>query len=75
MEHFTPGERVEAVDPSTREWRAGYVLKDEPYARAKCGGAYVMWDLPADAPNWASRGGWQSERTIRRVVNVTIPED
>ena len=67
IKHFVPGTRVEALDPITRQWRIGTVMKDAPYHTRSCstGGAYVNWDLPADAPQEVSRGGWKSQHSIR----------
>ena len=44
IKHFVPGTRVEALDPITRQWRIGTVMKDAPYHTRSCstGGAYVM---------------------------------
>lgn len=70
IQHFTPGELVEALDPISRTWRRGYVASDAPYQTrsTNIGGAYVNWtDLPPNAPQEISRGGWKSERSIRRI--------
>lgn len=72
IEHYTPGERVLALPPGVSphdeaNWKPGYVVSDAPYHKANTGGAYVNWDLPANAPAEVSRGGWQPQNTIRRV--------
>ena len=61
--HFTPGEKVEALDPITHEWRTGVVMEDAPY-RGR-GGAYVYWEPLGKLPSYVSAGGWQPENCIR----------
>jgi hypothetical protein len=70
IQHFTPGTPVEALDPISRTWRRGTVMSDAPLHTRSChtGGAYVNWVLPIDTPQEVSRGGWQSQNTIRLIT-------
>jgi hypothetical protein len=71
MKHYTPGQRVLALDPISHVWRPAVVEKDAPYHKVGCGGAYVLWSdvkRVADDPGYMpSSGGWQGENTIKEV--------
>lgn len=64
IRHFTPGDRVEGLDPGSHRWRPAVILSDAPYPRAKTGGAYVRWSDLAGV-QWESAGGWLSQNCIR----------
>lgn len=72
FEHYTAGERVEALDLDCHTWRPAWIEKDAPYPRSKTGGAYILWaDIAPGACASISRGGWKAARWIRRPSSVT----
>lgn len=72
---YVAGQQIMARDVASHRWRPAHVHRPEPYSKAGCDGAYVLWDdLSVERDGSESSGGWCSAALIhpRRVDEATV---
>jgi hypothetical protein len=62
---YVAGEKVEALDPSTNQWRRGVCMRYAPYRGSE--GWYVDWTFEGPRESWQSQGGWQYLASMRKL--------